>query len=105
MNGEGIGSLSGIGNGWKDPHPTSTHKMLTEDLRCCGEDQALPGHATTLEPGHDPEEVPLWAHRLRDGNQNCSWKLRGVQTYPKLKRRPVNQVSCRNMGFQIDSSL
>jgi hypothetical protein len=61
MNGEGIGSLSGIGNGWKDLYPTGTHKMLKEDLRCCGEDQALPGHTTTLEPGRDPAEVPLWA--------------------------------------------
>ena len=79
MNGEGIGSLSGIGNGWKDPYPTGTHKMLTEDLRCCGEYQALPGHETTLEPGRDPADVPLWAqsnvllHRQRTRKTSARW--------------------------------
>jgi len=34
MSGEGVSSISGIGNGWKDPYSTSTDNMLTEDFRC-----------------------------------------------------------------------
>jgi hypothetical protein len=34
MSGESLSSISGIGNGWKDPYSTSTHNMLKEDFRC-----------------------------------------------------------------------